>query len=56
MHVTVLVPTGNVEPLVGRQLVLSGGSPSITVGAVKETTCPAPSRDSTGLGDAGHVI
>jgi hypothetical protein len=56
VQVTVVVPTVNAEPLTGRQLVLSGAWPPVTVGAPKETGCADPSKDSTGDGASGHVI
>jgi hypothetical protein len=56
VHVTVVVPTVNAEPLTGRQLVLSGAWPPVTTGAANETGCADPSSDSTGAGASGHAI
>src|SRR5579862_8571122 len=55
-QVTVVVPTGNVAPLTGVQLVLSGAWPPVTVGAPNETGCPDPSSESTGSGAIGQAI
>src|SRR5579872_5318685 len=56
MQVTVFVPIGNDDPLIGRQLVLSGAWPPVTVGGGYDTGCADPSSESTGVGAAGHVI
>src|ERR1051326_5214321 len=56
VHVTVLVPIGNDDPLTGTQLVLSGAWPPLTTGAGNETASAAPSSELTGSGAAGHVM
>ncbi len=56
VHVTVVVPTVNADPLVGRHVVLSGAWPPVTVGAAKETGCADPSSDSAGGGATGQAI
>jgi hypothetical protein len=56
VQVTVFVPTGNDDPLIGRQLVLSGAWPPVTVGAPYVTGCADPSSESTGAGAIGHAI
>jgi hypothetical protein len=55
VHVTVVCPTENADPAGGVQLVVIGGCPFTTVGAVKVTVVAPPSSDCA-VCATGHVI
>jgi len=40
LQVTVVVPTGKADPLIGEQLVVKGAWPAVTVGDANEKACP----------------
>jgi hypothetical protein len=40
LHETFVVPTGNVDPLAGLQVVLTDDDPPVTTGAAKTTVAP----------------
>lgn len=52
---TDVVPIGNIDPLVGVQLVEMGDAPPTTVGVPNTTGAGCP-VDDTRLGDAGHEM
>jgi hypothetical protein len=55
VQVTVVVPTGNLDPLTAVQTgVASGGVPPLALGAPKTTIAPDESAACAGAGAAGH--
>ena len=55
LQVTLVDPIGNVEGLVGLQVIATGAAPPITAGAGYVTLTACPSRDGC-VWDAGQVI
>jgi hypothetical protein len=53
---TAVVPTGNIDPDIGVQLIETAGAPPLTIGVPYWTIVAKPLGDVTGAGAAGHVI